>query len=603
MSRDSAGPGPRAATFVSSPLGRRVPLWVRRLPYALVVVLLLTLIIASLWLGQRSDRLRDEFVEVVSPANAALLRIQVSLAAELAAIRGYQLTNDSLYLARLRLARDSEAAASRRLDAVAQKLGPEVERAVAILEERRIAWSEEPEELLAGRVRSANTLGVSQQRLEAALIAADEAGAAVSRAEDTLVRGIGSTAWFERVLVILISLAALPVVLIVGWLSRHLAESESRFRQIAETLREMVWISDPALSTFFYVNPAYERIWQRPAGELYEDPRTFLDSIHRDDRSGVEAALAKYAQGDYRAQYRIERPDGEIRWISARAAPVRDEAGRIIRMVGTAQDITDRKRAEDERESLLERERAARSEMEAALGTRDRVLRIVSHDLKNPLHTIAMATELLDLPLPEEQRAQQLGIIRRTIARADQLVYDLLDAARIQSDQPIAVDLEPVEVVPLLDEVIEAFSLQAEQKHQRLEHAVDERVHGILADHRRIFQVLSNLVGNAVKFTSDGGLIRVCVHPADDDLVEFEVSDTGRGIAPEVMPHIFEPFTQARDGASLGTGLGLSIAKGIVEAHGGKISVESVPGSGTTFRFTLPRPPPETPHPAGAGVV
>jgi PAS domain S-box-containing protein len=576
---------------------------VRRLPYALVVVLLLTLIIASLWLGQRSDRLRDEFVEVVSPANAALLRIQVSLAAELAAIRGYQLTNDSLYLARLRLARDSEAAASRRLDAVAQKLGPEVERAVAILEERRIAWSEEPEELLAGRVRSANTLGVSQQRLEAALIAADEAGAAVSRAEDTLVRGIGSTAWFERVLVILISLAALPVVLIVGWLSRHLAESESRFRQIAETLREMVWISDPALSTFFYVNPAYERIWQRPAGELYEDPRTFLDSIHRDDRSGVEAALAKYAQGDYRAQYRIERPDGEIRWISARAAPVRDEAGRIIRMVGTAQDITDRKRAEDERESLLERERAARSEMEAALGTRDRVLRIVSHDLKNPLHTIAMATELLDLPLPEEQRAQQLGIIRRTIARADQLVYDLLDAARIQSDQPIAVDLEPVEVVPLLDEVIEAFSLQAEQKHQRLEHAVDERVHGILADHRRIFQVLSNLVGNAVKFTSDGGLIRVCVHPADDDLVEFEVSDTGRGIAPEVMPHIFEPFTQARDGASLGTGLGLSIAKGIVEAHGGKISVESVPGSGTTFRFTLPRPPPETPHPAGAGVV
>jgi signal transduction histidine kinase len=112
----------------------------------------------------------------------------------------------------------------------------------------------------------------------------------------------------------------------------------------------------------------------------------------------------------------------------------------------------------------------------------------------------------------------------------------------------------------------------------------------VMADRRRVLQVLTNLLGNAVKFTPEGGLIRVEAEPYGPDAVEFSVSDSGPGIAPEVIPSIFEPFTQAKDGATLGTGLGLSIAKGIVEAHGGQISVESAPGAGTTFRFTLSRP-------------
>ena len=578
--------------MVPFPFTGRGPRWYRHLPLPFVVFLLVTLVVASVFLGRRSDALRSRFSEVVSPANAALLRIQVSLAAELAAIRGYQLTGESVYLTRLRLARTSETAAAERLAALKGKLGPEVDRAVETLAERRTTWSEGPEELLAGRITRAeltSSLDTGQQRFEAALIAADEAGAAVNRSEDALVSGIGTAAWIERIMVILLSLAALPVVLIVGWLSRHLAESEARFRQIAENLRETVWISDPGLTTCYYVNPAFERIWRRPVAEMYQNPRTILESVHPDDRGRAEAALSDYARGDYQMRFRIVGSAGEIRWISAQATAVRDVNGRIFRIVGTAEDITEGKATEEEREQLLERERAARAETEAALRTRDRVLRIVSHDLKNPLHTIGMTTDLLEMPFPPEKRAQQIGIIRRTVNRAQQLVYDLLDAARLQSDRTLAVEPEAVEIAPLLEEAVEAFILQAEQKNQRLEHEVEAGASVVLADRPRVLQVLSNLLGNAVKFTPEGGLIRLEARSRNEKFVEFSVSDTGPGIAPEFISSIFEPFTQARDGASLGTGLGLSIAKGIVEAHGGEISAESAPGAGSTFRFTLPR--------------
>jgi PAS domain S-box-containing protein len=581
------------------PYGDRAPRWYRHVPLVIVVLLLLTLVLASLALGRRSDQLRGRFADVVMPAHDALLRIQLALAAELAAIRGYQLTGEEMYLTRLRLARGKEAAADSQLALLAPQLGPVVKRAVATLEDRRNTWAEEPEKLLGGQItreQLTGSLAQGQQRFEAALFAADNVNAAVNNAEDALVHGIGTAAWVERMMVILVSLAALPVVLVVGWLARrlegatrHLSESETRIRQIAENLREVVWISDPKLTTCYYINPAFERVWRRPLEAVYENARTLLEMVHPEDRERVDAALEGYSRGTFRLRYRIIRPSSDVRWISVRAAAVRDEDGKIYRIVGTAEDITERKRAEEEREELLERERQARAETEAALQTRDRVLRIVSHDLKNPLHTIGMTAELLEI-LPAEKRAQQIGIIRRTVQRAQQLVFDLLDAARLQSDRPLAVEPERVETAPLLGEAVEAFGLQVEQKNLRLEERLADGAELVMADRRRVLQVLTNLLGNAVKFTPEGGLIRVEAEPHGADAVEFSVSDSGPGIAPEVIPDIFEPFTQAKDGATLGTGLGLSIAKGIVEAHGGRISVESAPGSGTTFRFTLPRP-------------
>lgn len=579
--------------------------WLRGLLLAVIVLLLTTLVLVPLRIGRHTDTLRERQTEVIFPAHDALRESQSALSEALAAIRGYQISGDTIFLAKLRDALTREKAASDRLTALRRQLSPETVEAIEEYRTRTAVWEEGPRELLAREVtpdQLVGSLSLGQQRFEASLATADRARATLSRSQADLEGRIRAAMRWERMLVVLLSLVALTVALIVGWLTYRLQrlsgqlrvradrlrESEERFRLIAENLREMIWISDPEYTVQYYLSPAFERIWGRSIERARTNPRSFLEAVLPEDRERVESALEGYARGEYQAEYRIVRPDGEIRWISGRAYPVRDEHGQIFRVAGIAEDITEEKQVEEERERLLESERSARAETEAALHVRDRVLRIVSHDLKNPLHTIGMAAELLDMPLSEEQRAKQLGIIHRTVARANRMVLDLLDAARIQSGHAIAVEPLPTPVRSLLGELLEAFRLQAEEKSQQLTCHVAERVSSVLADHDRVLQALSNLLGNAVKFTPEGGRIQVRAEVEEDGSVRFSVSDTGPGIPAETLPHLFEPFAQAKDTASLGTGLGLAIAHGVVEAHGGQLRVQSEPGSGTTFRFTLP---------------
>jgi signal transduction histidine kinase len=242
----------------------------------------------------------------------------------------------------------------------------------------------------------------------------------------------------------------------------------------------------------------------------------------------------------------------------------------------------------------LEEERArqaqARSTAEAAVRTRDEVLRVVSHDLKNPLHTIGMVAELLvEVPLSEEQRVAKLGIIRRTVDRAKGLVLDLLDAARLETGEGIPVHPAPVACADLVRDAVEIIQVQAAEKKQQVSWSVPDESGSVLADRDRILQVFANLMGNAVKFTPPGGTIDVQARLDGPGAVCFRVRDTGPGIPPEHLPNLFTPFWQARESAALGTGLGLTVAKAIVEAHGGHISAASDPGAGATFSFTVPR--------------
>jgi PAS domain S-box-containing protein len=221
---------------------------------------------------------------------------------------------------------------------------------------------------------------------------------------------------------------------------------------------------------------------------------------------------------------------------------------------------------------------------------RDEVLAVVSHDLRNPLNVIGLGAAALLKHLPEEGPAvawrKQAETIRRSADRAVHLIEDLLDVAKIEAGR-LVVQRVPEAVVPLLEEAIELHRPLAEARGLRLERESEEPLPRVLVERNRVLQVFSNLIGNALRFTPSGGRITVKAKRKDDGAVCFSVKDTGTGIAPEHVPHLFDRFWQAQGGRE-GAGLGLTISKGIIEAHGGTLWVESTPGQGSTFSFTLP---------------
>lgn len=227
------------------------------------------------------------------------------------------------------------------------------------------------------------------------------------------------------------------------------------------------------------------------------------------------------------------------------------------------------------------------AEAQAAIRARDDVLGIVAHDLRNPVGTIRMAAELLsELELPVETRRKHCGIIIRAADRMNGLIQDLLVVSSIEAGR-LSIVPDVLDVPPLLDEVRDMFRVQAEARLQSLHVDCSTTLPKVRADRDRILQVFSNLIGNAIKFTPEGGRITIAVEPAEDG-VRFSVSDTGRGIPAEELPHVFDRFWQSKQTRRGGAGLGLTITRGIVEAHHGTITVSSTPGVGTTFTFTLP---------------
>ena len=227
---------------------------------------------------------------------------------------------------------------------------------------------------------------------------------------------------------------------------------------------------------------------------------------------------------------------------------------------------------------------ASKQRAEAATRARDEVLATVSHDLKNPLGTIyTSASLLLEMPLPPDAQRRQIEIIRRTAGRMDRLIMDLLDVSRMEAGR-FSVDPTPESLRSIIAESRELLDPIANAKtislHTDLPD-VDTTVH---ADRDRVIQVMSNLIGNAVKFTPEGGSITVVAQP-EEGMVRISVIDTGVGIADENQNRIFDRFWHAGQGG--GSGLGLAIAQGIVRAHNGRIWVESGQ-EGTRFHFTLP---------------
>ncbi|SEU38316.1 sensor histidine kinase [Stigmatella erecta] len=248
-------------------------------------------------------------------------------------------------------------------------------------------------------------------------------------------------------------------------------------------------------------------------------------------------------------------------------------------------------RADAERQRLLasDNERLYEAAQQAAAG-REEVLAIVSHDLKNPLSTIRLSTTMMTSRMaqhPELKRLdRQVGAIDRAVAHMLNLIHQLLDAARLDGGQALVIERHPEPVDALVEEALALIESQALRKSLRLEKRLATGL-TVPCDRNRIHQVLANLLGNAVKFTPEGGVLTLETRTQDGALL-VTVRDTGPGIPREAQPHLFERHWQAEKTARQGSGLGLYIARGIIQAHGGRIWVESAPGQGSAFTFCLP---------------
>lgn len=227
-------------------------------------------------------------------------------------------------------------------------------------------------------------------------------------------------------------------------------------------------------------------------------------------------------------------------------------------------------------------------EAQQATRARDDVLAVVAHDLRNPLNTVMMAANLMldSTPVERPQERRQVEIVRRAADRMNRMIQDLLDVRRMESGR-LGIDSQPEAPASLVNDTVEMLLPLARGSSITLDARVEENLLPVVADAARIQQVLSNLVGNAVKFTPRDGRVTVSAEAIDGG-VRFAVIDNGPGIPPDQVPHIFGRFWQAMPSDRRGIGLGLAIAKGIIEAHGGMIWVESQVGAGSTFYFTLP---------------
>jgi len=283
--------------------------------------------------------------------------------------------------------------------------------------------------------------------------------------------------------------------------------------------------------------------------------------------------------------------DGRELCVLENARAVRDEAGRLLYVEGSAEDITERKRAEEERERLLAGEREARRDAEEASRLKDEFLATVSHELRTPLTAIlGWAHMLRSGQIKDQDAPRALEVIERNARAQLQLIEDLLDVSRVITGK-LRLDVRPVAPASFIDAAVESLAPAAEAKGVRLQKVFDASLSLIHGDATRLQQVVWNLLSNAVRFTPRGGRVEVRSERVGSH-VEITVSDTGQGIEPEFLPSVFDRFRQA-DGATTrehgGLGLGLAIVRHLVELHGGTVEAESEgEGRGATFRVKLP---------------
>jgi hypothetical protein len=372
-----------------------------------------------------------------------------------------------------------------------------------------------------------------------------------------------------------------------------LRESGARFRQLADAMPQMVWVTRPDGYHEYYNRRWYE-FTGAPEGST--DGEAWNGVLHPDDRERAWATWRRsLASGEpYEIEYRLRHRSGEYRWALGRALAIRNGQGEVERWFGTCTDIDAMKRLMAEREQLLASERGAREEAERASRAKDEFLAALSHELRTPLTPVLVMAQMLeDDPTLGAEARHDVGVIRRNVELETRLIDDLLDLTRVSRGK-LTLNADRVDLHAILRDAMRTCSDDvAAQKRLDVRLEAGAAHHHVRGDAARLSQIFWNLIKNAVKFTPAGGSIVLrTANPAGADEVEVAVSDTGVGIEADVLPLVFNAFEQG--GAAVtrkfgGLGLGLAISKALAELHGGRIEAQSDgPGSGATFTLTLP---------------
>jgi len=372
-----------------------------------------------------------------------------------------------------------------------------------------------------------------------------------------------------------------------------LRNSERRLSLVTETIDDVFWMTDWASHRTIYVSAAYEKIWGRTAESLYESLSGWADAIYPEDQQRAwDRFVALGEEQEYDEEYRMIKPDGSIRWIRDRGFPIVGEEGTVEFVVGTAQDITDHKRAEEEKVKLEAQLRRAQK-----LETVGTLAGGIAHDFNNILTPILGYTEMALQGLePTDPLAEDLQNVLEAAIRAQDLVQQILLFSKQTEKERTPLRLQEI--------VKEALKLLRPSIPSTIDirHRIDNSCASVRADATQMHQVIVNLCTNAgqamreeggaltIELTQtnvDAGTASLYPNLTEGEYVCLSVIDTGPGMDEILLDRVFEPFftTKAIDE---GTGLGLSVVHGIVRSHEGDVLVDSEPGKGSTFRVYLP---------------
>jgi signal transduction histidine kinase len=620
------------------------------IPVVFIIASLLTLVFLPVLIGNRTAQMRAEITDVAEPARKAANKIETDLSTELNEIIAYQVTTQSQYVRNYQDLLANQQGSDRLLHRLGPRLGPAVQGHLASLEKESREWHEDVEsnEFLTRQMAAEVFMARLFERYKSygeALQAASALDESIQDSIDERRAKIRDTEKLSSSLTIILTLLALTSAMLVAGLGRqmrllareamgrrHEAEREAAEAQLARAAsereerraaflaasgRELATTLDykhaiatlarlivPNIAEVCVIDLAEPDGALRRAAVAHRDPEQERTLMTRtgDVVREVPGPLARLIQeretrviGYHSSllEYVGIAPDEQRSLLAVPLVSRGQSLGIILAVSAEAKLFTlgdaalvgelssHGSLAIDNARLYLESQQAVRA--------REEMLAIVSHDLRNPLHAVMLSISMLQTAgkIADDDR-EQLEIIDISAKRMQRLIEDLLDVTRLEGGKQLPIEPAPLDVESLFEETNELFKSQAATNAITLQYNIASGLKSVLADRHRVLQVLSNLIGNAMKFTPGGGMITYRAEAQNASTVKITVADTGPGIPKENLGDIFNPYWQAKRTARMGAGLGLPIAKGIVESHGGRIWVESEPGAGTKFFFTLP---------------